>query len=336
MCEYKLKDRFLQKKYLEDASEKSTLEKYSRHIVYLYKYISKKKNIDIADEEKILKSVTKLDIEELRNYMLNEEDVGLEIEGNRHSSVSRINTLTTALRQFSSYLYTLGVIDNNFMDGMKAIKYNKKNDNMKKKKTIDYLTFEEAQELLKVTYSKEYASKGGEFKKARTRCLISLLATTGQRINSILSVTMDMIEKKDDCYIISIPDTITKCKIPVRVPIANKTLEYFNKYIEERNKLKYISKENYLIVTSQGKRHNANNTNKEIKQLCKLAGIEKHFTNHNMRKYFRSQLTFNNVNENLIKLIGGWKNDDAMAEIYVNDDNSDKFNKQKIEVCNII
>lgn len=333
MCKT-LKERFLNNKLVQDGCEESTIYNYDLDIRLFYDYMSKEKNIPVEHEEKLLKSVTRFDIDDYRDYMLYKEIVNSKGE---HSSVSRVNRIFTTLKQYSKFLKEGLVIENDFMAGVGVVKPNTKNKDIKPKKEKELINKDDFNKLIRATYREEYFTRNYEFNSTRTRFLLALMATTGQRIETLLQVELNMIEKvSDDAYMINIPKEITKCDRAVRVPIANKTFKYYNEYITEREKLNNIIDSHLLFLSERGKKFDRRNSADVINKLCDIAKIEKHISNHNMRAFFRTQSSFNGVNENIIKLIGGWKNNDKMADIYVKDDHSYEMDMKKIKACNII
>ena len=116
------------------------------------------------------------------------------------------------------------------------------------------------------------------------------------------------------------------------MPIGNKTLKLFNEYIEERSKIA-AKDNNYLFINDKGNKRYAKQTCLDtLKRVIGNTNItNKNIVPHSFRKTFRSTLTFNNVNENVIRLIGGWKLDSTTTATYICDDDISKF-----EVCNIL
>ena len=77
---------------------------------------------------------------------------------------------------------------------------------------------------------------------------------------------------------------------------------------------------------------NRTQTSRDIESLVKSAGINKIIHNHNQRATFRTTLSYNGVNETIIRQIGGWSLSDV-EKSYVYDENEDL---KKQEICNIL
>ena len=247
-------------------------------------------------------------------------------------SKSTYNFKVVANKKFGKYLKSAGLIQNNYFEILKTYK-----DVEAKKKEV--LSIEEINRVIDesyITQTKEVGNKA--LKGSRMRLFISLATTTGMRKEEILNITMDRLnvvyDKKNNFlgYIISFDKDQNKSKVVKGVPIGNKTLKLFNEYIEERNKI--VTKDNnYLFINDKGNKRYAKQTC--LDTLRRVIGntniTNKNIVPHSFRKIFRSTLTFNNVNENVIRLIGGWKLDSTTTATYICDDDISKF-----EVCNIL
>ena len=247
-------------------------------------------------------------------------------------SKSTYNFKVVANKKFGKYLKSAGLIQNNYFEILKTYK-----DVEAKKKEV--LSIEEINRVIDesyITQTKEVGNKA--LKGSRIRLFMALATTTGMRKEEILNITMDRLSATYDKngsflgYIISFDKDQNKSKVVKGVPVGNKTLKLFNEYIEERNKI--VTKDNnYLFINDKGNKRYAKQTC--LDTLRRVIGntniTNKNIVPHSFRKTFRSTLTFNNVNENVIRLIGGWKLDSTTTATYICDDDISKF-----EVCNIL
>ena len=247
-------------------------------------------------------------------------------------SKSTYNFKVISNKKFGKYLKSAGLIQNNYFEILKTYK-----DVEAKKKEV--LSIEEINRVIDesyVTQAKEVGNKA--LKGSRMRLFIALATTTGMRKEEILNITMNRLnvvyDRKNNFlgYIISFDKDQNKSKVVKGVPVGNKTLKLFNEYMEERNKI--VTKDNnYLFVNDKGNKRYAKQTC--LDTLRRIIGntniTNKNIVPHSFRKTFRSTLTFNNVNENVIRLIGGWKLDSTTTATYICDDDISKF-----EVCNIL
>ena len=247
-------------------------------------------------------------------------------------SKSTYNFKVVANKKFGKYLKSAGLIQNNYFEILKTYK-----DVEAKKKEV--LSVEEINKVIDESYTTQANEVGNKaLKGSRMRLFIALATTTGMRKEEILNITMDRLNatyNKNGSflgYIISFDKDQNKSKVVKGVPIGNKTLLLFNEYIKERDKVA-AKDNNYLFINDKGNKRYAKQTCLDtLKRVIGNTNItNKNIVPHSFRKTFRSTLTFNNVNENVIRLIGGWKLDSTTTATYICDDDISKF-----EVCNIL
>lgn len=247
-------------------------------------------------------------------------------------SKSTYNFKVVANKKFGKYLKSAGLIQNNYFEILKTYK-----DVEAKKKEV--LSIEEINRVIDESYITQAEEVGNKtLKGSRIRLFIALATTTGLRKEEILNITMDRLNATYDKngsflgYIISFDKDQNKSKVVKGVPIGNRTLKLFNEYIEERGKIA-AKDNNYLFINDKGnKRYPKQTCLDTLKRVIGNTNItNKNIVPHSFRKIFRSTLTFNNVNENVIRLIGGWKLDSTTTATYICDDDVSKF-----EVCNIL
>ena len=205
----------------------------------------------------------------------------------------------------------------------------------KEEENKDILSIEEVKLILDNIYKYE----NSKFKVSRNQALISILLTTGSRCREVLDMTMDMVEECDGYYMINYSAEQTKGDVAKRIPIANKTFEYFKNYIEERKKIeKYADEKDKDLVffSDKQKKIDTSTMRNMLRRYCKKLNIEKNITTHTLRHTFRTTLTKNNVNENLIRAIGGWHLVDSIVDDTYFHKNQQDLDVDKIIACNII
>lgn len=247
-------------------------------------------------------------------------------------SKSTYNFKVVANKKFGKYLKSAGLIQNNYFEILKTYK-----DVEAKEKEV--LSIEEINGVIDKSYTTQANEVGNKtLKGSRIRLFIALATTTGLRKEEILNITMDRLNATYDKngsflgYIISFDKDQNKSKVIKGVPIGNRTLKLFNEYIEERGKIA-AKDNNYLFVNDKGNKKYPKQTCLDtLKRVIGNTNItNKNIVPHSFRKTFRSTLTFNNVNENVIRLIGGWKLDSTTTATYICDDDISKFG-----VCDIL
>ena len=168
------------------------------------------------------------------------------------------------------------------------------------------------------------------------RFILGLLTTTGLRAEELLNITFDMIDTVKFNYMINFKSDMTKRDISKRIPLANFTATLYDEYIECRNKINISNDKvkNLVLISSQNKKISTRQLSRMIKRYVNKTNIDKEITTHSFRDTFRTTLTFNNVNENLIRLIGGWSQLDKVSSIYNRD--GKEHDDIKIKVCDIL
>lgn len=317
---FKYLERFVNE--YEISWSKSTTMAYQADIKLFLEYMINKKQMN--NEEELLKNIANDDYEDWKK----------DTEG--VYALTTVNRKITALTLFFRYItVNKNMIKNNPMQGVKQIKINEKKADESPWVLIkdrDILTIEELLKVIECSYNKETWEREFEFNSARDRFLLTFEATTGVRISEATNITFNMIDEVENGYMVNIATTKTNQR--KRVPIANKCLKYYQDYIEHREHFKKAKNSNYLIVSSNGNQMDSNKCNENINKLLTKAGIlDKHITNHSNRKMFRTYATAKGVQENLIKLIGGWKLD-KIASIYIKD--GIELDQAKIDACNLI
>ena len=289
-------DKYINNKVIQDGIEKSTEDKYRSLLNMFFDYMKEIKNTD--NELEILNSVTRLDMDDFRDYLLIE----------KHRAISTVNELIVIVKSFNHYLLDREIITNDFTKNMKQVKFNPKNEKIKAPIIKDAMIEKDYKNIISATYIKANGARNFEFNSARDRLILSFMASTGTRIQETLSIRMDMIEKQDEnTYFINVSEEDVKNDMNKKTPLVGKCLKYFKEYLEQRKKLKNIVDSKYLFLSAKGKVVNKQNVNDLINKYCGYANINKKLSPHSFRHYFSAQGNAKGINPALINIIAGWK-----------------------------
>ena len=207
-------------------------------------------------------------------------------------------------------------------------------DKRKEENNKEILTVDE----LKLILDNIPKFENNNFKETRNQALISLYLTTGSRCRELLDMTTDMLVKYDNYYMVNYTKEQTKGDVEKRIPIANKCFEYFENYLKERDKILKYAKEEYkdlVFLSDKQRKIDTSTITNIIKRYCKKLGINKNVSTHSLRHTYRTELTRRNVNENLIRAIGGWHLVNSVDDTYFHK-NQEELDVDKINACNII
>ena len=309
--EYEKLDRFIQHKC--KSLSQNTKKSYRSDIEIFLNNMAGKKSLQ--DETVLFQSITNDDVEDW-------------IEEQEGCAFTTIDRRLITLKKFFNYItINKKIITKNPFDGIdrvkppkniaQAIKDGELNYNLKKKKTV--LSLEETKKLIDSTYIKGYKERNFEFSSTRDRFLLSMLFTTGLRIEELLNVQLTQLTPCNEGYMIeNIP---SKTGVLKRVPVANKTLEYYNSYMAERKLFKNGKISEYLIINERGEKWTNKNTNEKLERILKKANIGKHITCHCFRYGFKTYSTARGINSDIIASIGGWESDlSNQADTYLAND----------------
>ena len=325
--QYDRLERFIQHQC--KSLSQNTRKSYRSDIEVFLNNMSEKKSIN--SELDLLQSITNDDIEDW-------------IESQEGKSFTTMDRRLIALKKFFNYItVNKKIIAFNPFDGInrvkppknitQAIKNNELYYKLKQKKIMP--SIDEIKKIIDSTYIRVNKERNFKFASARDRFLISMLFTTGLRIEELLSVDLSQIKPYNEGEGYIIENIPSKTGVLKRVPIANKTLEYYKDYLSERNLYKNGNKSNYLVINESGDKWTNKDTNKRLTMILKKAEIDKHITCHGFRYAFKTYSTAKGINSDIIALVGGWKNDlSNQADTYLT--NNGSLDKQIIEACNLL
>ena len=295
----------------------TTKQVYETELHSFLNEVGKELNINSTNELEVVKNINGFLVEEIFNKYRNKY------------KMSTLNKKTTILKDFGKYLVAHNLFEKNPFETLQFYNNKQLQKNTKRK---EWLTVNEVREII----NKSYDFQKNEFEGSQMRFILGLLTTTGLRAEELLNITFDMIDTVEFNYMINFKSDMTKRDISNRIPLANFTATLYDEYIECRNKINISNDKvkNLVLVSPQNKKISTRQLSRMIKRYVNKANIDKEITTHSFRDTFRTTLTFNNVNENLIRLIGGWSQLDKVSSIYNRD--GKEHDDIKIKVCDIL
>ena len=167
----------------------NTIESIDHSINTFSEYLQTK---DIELNDATINNITVQDAFNYRKYLLD--------KGYKRSSV---NTKIANIKSYFGFLTKHQIISKNPFTGFEAMEENDK--------TIkDILTKEEVIKLIESFEIKLQGERNFEYASKRNKAIIAVLASTGIRIENLLSVTMDRLIKIDEGYKIEYTKEETK------------------------------------------------------------------------------------------------------------------------------
>lgn len=310
-------------RYKSVDTEKETIRAYRSDIIGFYEYLKEECGLDTSNNDFLSKIDTPL-ILDWREYMLYDKKY----------STSTVNRKIANIKQFGDFLVLMKKAESNFALGVKNIKDNPNVEDIKHIKHTPVIGIEDVRKLILETYKKN------DFLSYRDRFVISILCTSGMRIEelldlSIVDITIDKVVtdegKEENFYFLNISKNKVKNKVSKRIPIVGITLKYLQEYLIEREKIinKYGDSD-FLILSYRGKKTSSNAFNTVWEKLSEKAET-KEVKNHSFRKFFFNRGLSLGHNETTLRLIGGWKGKDVAGQIYAVDGRDKDL--EKIRVC---
>ena len=289
----------------------NTIESINNSIDTFSKYLQTK---DIELNDTAINNITVQDAFNYRKYLLD--------KGYKRSS---INTKIANIKSYFGFLTKHQIISKNPFTGFEAMEENDK--------TIkDILTKEEVVKLIESFDIKLAGERNFEYISKRNKAIIAVLASTGVRIENLLSVTMDRLIKIEEGYKIEYTKAETKGKVDTTIYIVGRNKELLEDYLNVR---KDKSGLNLLFNSVNGKKISRSDMITIINKRVKYLGIQKHIVSHSFRAYTANALLSNGVDPILIRKMLGWANDkqDMLTSVYYR---SEAQEKQIIEYSQIL
>lgn len=316
--EYTILNSFINQK--KKKTEESTYKGYESDIRLFLDDINLVKKID--NEIELLQS---LDGKKYESVIFVQDIFdNMEIEYKKSS----INKKIASISLFFDYLVKLSIVEKTPM--LSIEKHSECDDSVDK----EILTKEEMLTLLSALDKHKAGDKSVDFTSRRDKLLLSLMFCTGLRISEALNIKFSDMEEVENGIMVNIEKHKTSKKNgSKRIPIANKCLEFYESYIEERDKMEKIIDTDYLFLSYRGKELSPSACNQNLNKLLEKSDINKKITPHCQRHSFRNIAIANNVNLELILMMGGWSLK-GMGKIYTHDSNN--FDQAKIEASNLL
>ena len=294
------------------GKRENTLESISNSINTFEKYLQTK---DIELNDTTINNITVQDAFNYRKYLLD--------KGYKRSSV---NTKIANIKSYFGFLTRHEIISKNPFTGFEAMEENDK--------TIkDILTKEEDIKIIESIRIKLQGERNFEYASKRNKAIIAVLASTGVRIENLLSVTMDRLIKINEGYRIDYTKAETKGKVDTTIYIVGKNKELLEDYLKVRKDKSGLN----LLFNSAGgnKKISRSDMITIINKRVEYLGIQKHIVSHSFRAYTANALLSNGVDPILIRKMLGWANDkqDMLTSVYYR---SEAQEKQIIEYSQIL
>ena len=308
MCKT-IMDRWVRELKISQERSENTISSYVSDLNRFKDYILEKKNNDNFDDT--IGKIDYMDVEDYKFYLI--EDLGFQ--------KSTVNRNINSLKSFFGYAkrYT----------GKNPCEELKTMNNVTTKKK-DLITKEQVLRLLEATEKKEGRQMYFNHISKRNKFIISLLASTGLRIQELLSVKGENLIYFDNYVRLVIDCHEGKTKLNKNVVICGKTYEYFKEYMNEYSKKFSLDKDNYLILSGTGNQVATKDVNKVLKTYAKRIGMEENLSCHCFRMFTNHQLIGLGTNDVIRNKIMGWSDNSVASNNYW-DDNSTQADEAKIK-----
>ena len=289
----------------------NTIESINTSVKTFSEYLQTK---DIELNDATINNITVQDAFNYRKYLLD--------KGYKKSTV---NTKIANTKSYFGFLAKHEIISKNPFTGFEAMEENDK--------TIkDILTKEEVIKLIKSFDIKLAGERNFEYISKRNKAIISILASTGIRIENLLNVTVDRLIKINEGYRIDYTKAETKGKVDTTIYIVGKNAELLEDYLKVRKDKAGL---NLLFNSVNSKKISRSDILGIIDKRVKYIGVNKHIVSHSFRAFCANMLLSEGVDNLLIKKYMGWriKDNDMLGNIYYR---SEVQEKQFIEYSQIL
>ena len=302
--------------YKEELSLKgkrvNTIESINNSINTFSEYLQIK---DIELNDATINNISVQDAFSYRKYLLD--------KGYKRSTV---NTKIANIKSYFGFLTKHEIISKNPFVGFEALSEDDK--------TIkDVLSKEEVLKLIESFDIKLSGERNFEYASKRNKAIISILASTGVRIENLLNITVDRLIKINQGYKINYTKAETKGKVDTTIYIVGKNKDLLEDYLKIRKDKSGLN----LLFNSAGgnKKISRSDMITIIDKRVKYLRIQKHITSHSFRAYTANALLSNGVDPILIRKMLGWSNSkqDMLSSVYYRNEAQEK---QMIEYSQIL
>ena len=308
MCKT-IMDRWMRELKISQGRSENTISSYVSDVNRFKDYILKKKSSDNFDN--VLGEIDYMDVEDYKFYLI--EDLGFQ--------KSTVNRNINSLKSF--FGYTKRYIGKNPCEELKTMN----NVSTKKK---DLITKEQVLKLLEETEKKEGHQTYFDYISKRNKFLISLLATSGLRIQELLTIKKEKIIDFGDYARVAIDIHEGKTKLNKNIVICGITYDYYKEYLEEYNKKFSYNNDSYLILSGTGNKVATKDVNKLLKKLGERISMQENLSCHCFRMFANHQLIGLGANDVIRNKIMGWSDNSVASNNYW-DDNSKQADEAKIK-----
>ena len=308
MCKT-IMDRWMRELKISQGRSENTISSYVSDVNRFKDYILKKKSSDNFDN--VLGEIDYMDVEDYKFYLI--EDLGFQ--------KSTVNRNINSLKSF--FGYTKRYIGKNPCEELKTMN----NVSTKKK---DLITKEQVLKLLEETEKKEGHQTYFDYISKRNKFLISLLATSGLRIQELLTIKKEKIIDFGDYARVAIDIHEGKTKLNKNIVICGITYDYYKEYLEEYNKKFSYNNDSYLILSGTGNKVATKDVNKLLKKLGERISIEENLSCHCFRMFANMALMSVGCPDTIRNKTLGWSDNNVGSNNYFQDD-STEADKMKIE-----
>ena len=302
-------DRWVREMEISQGRSRNTISSYVSDVNRFKEYILEKKNNDNFDDA--IGKIDYMDVEDYKFYLI--EDLGFQ--------KSTVNRNINSLKSF--FGYTKRYTGKNPCEELKTMN----NVSTKKK---DLITKEQVLRLLEATEKKEGRQMYFDYISKRNKFIISLLATSGLRIQELLTIKKEKIIDFGEYARVTIDIHEGKTKLNKNIVICGITYDYYKEYLEEYNNKFSLDNDSYLILSGTGNKVATKDVNKLLKKLGERISIEKNLSCHCFRMFTNMALMSVGCPDTIRNKTLGWSDNNVGSNNYFHDD-SVEADKMKIK-----
>lgn len=306
-------------RFLRDVKENNAENTYINYKIDLNQFkdwVLAAKGINNVNEA--IKETTFDDIDDYKHYL------------RENFEKSSINRKIMALKSFFAFAKNSLRMAENPTEGIKGFKLTNKEEST-------CISVDVVKKIIELTRIRESNERNFLFNSKRNRFLIAFLTTCGLRIEEALGIKFKDIKECEggEYYMVDIKASDVKNNLNKRVPIANKTLEYYRDYLAELKKISDCKDDDYLIISSRGKKLTTKASNDMVKKYMNRIDDSINITNHTFRHTCNNKLVADGVSSILIDDLLGWKGSGMSATVYFHN-NTVELDRKKVQITNFL